>query len=242
VEPVWEIGAGEVRARCPSCGQTSTAAVEEKAAAPPPPTKVRFSTPAPELPPVRVCPKCGNSPVNGAACTRCGLAVERMDGWSEDTQVPDEIAAAWAACLAAWTDSGLHDRVASLSLTHSSQPWLARRYRAILRERPDDAIAAARLERVGRIAQAAVLASGAAPRASRFSRGSSAVILVVLALAVVGGLLFTLYLKRKAEAPPPAPAIMPGKRAPAVPIEPWQRTELRDPPPPRPRVESSPPP
>jgi hypothetical protein len=171
-----------------------------------------------------------------------------MDGWSEDTQVPDELAEAWAACVAAWSDAALHDRVASLSLTHARQPWLARRYRSILRDRPDDAVAAVQLERVGRIAQAAVLASGSAPRASRFSRGSSTVVLVILALAVAGGLLFTLYLKRKTEAPPSAqPATMPGKRAPALPIEPWQRTELRDPPPPRdrpprPRVESSPPP
>lgn len=200
--------------------------------------KVRFSTPAPDVPPVRTCPKCGNAPVTGAACARCGLAVERMDGWSEDTQVPDELAAAWAACLADWNDVALHERIASLSLTHSVQPWLARRYRAILRERPDDAIAATRLERVGRIAQAAVLASGASPRASRFSRGSSAVVLIVLALMVAGGLLFTLYLKRKAEEPTPTPALAPPRRAPAVPVEPWQRKELRD----APRVESSPPP
>lgn len=223
VEPTWAIAAGEVRATCPSCGQTSSVTAETPAAARPAAGG-------------RACPKCGNAPVTGPACTRCGLAVERMDGWSEETQVPDELAAAWAACLAAWSDDALHDRVASLSLTHVEQPWLARRYRAVLRDRPDDPVAAARLERVGRIAQAAVLASGSSPHVSRFSRGSSAVVLLFLVVAVAGGLLLTLYLIRKTEAPPPA------KRAPAERVEPWQRTELRKPPPPPPRVESSPPP
>lgn len=250
VEPTWSVESGAVRAKCPSCGETSAAEL----AVAPVVSRVRFSIPRPTKPPPmgpvgRTCPKCGLAPVTGEACSRCGLAVAHMDGWHEDTGVPEELAEAWGACVAAWSDVATHERVASLALTHSQQPWLARRYRAILRERPDDAVAAERLDRVARIAQAAVLASGIAPRASRFGRGSSTVVLVILALMVAGGLLFTMYLKRKNTADPSQPALRePAKRAPAVPVAPWQRTELHDPPPPRekpappPRVESSPPP
>lgn len=255
VEPSWSFADGAVRAKCPSCDQISTAPVE----AAPVKSRVRFSIPKPTKPPPmgpigRTCPKCGLAPVTADACSRCGLAVERMEGWHEDTQVPEELAEAWGACLATWSDTAAHERVASLALTHSQQPWLARRYRAILRERPDDTVAADRLDRVARIAQAAVLASGVAPRSSRFSRGSSTVVLIILALAVGGGLLFTLYLKRQGAPEQPA-AREPAKRTPATPVAPWQRTELHDPPPPPgtkakpnpepappPRVESSPPP
>ncbi len=263
VEPSWSFAEGAVRATCPTCEKTSATPVEAAPAV----ARVRFSIPKPTKPPPfgpvgRTCPKCGLAPVTAAACPRCGLAVERMDGWHEDTQVPEELAEAWAACQAAWTDGALHERVASLALTHSQQPWLARRYRAILRERPDDAVAAERLDRVARIAQAAVLASGIAPRASSFSRGSSTVVLIILALAVAGGLLFTMYVKRKSTSEQQPAAREPARRSPAVPVAPWQRTELHDPPPPRPdpptkgnpnpdatpepapppRVESSPPP
>jgi hypothetical protein len=142
------------------------------------------------------CPKCGLSPVAGDACTRCGLSADRMATWSVDEVVPERIVEAWSACRAAWDDAAAHDRAASLALTVDAQPWLARQYRAVLRERPDDAIAGARLERLVKIAQAAVLASGTTPRPG-FRRGISIALLAVLSLVVAGGLFWGLTLIRR---------------------------------------------
>lgn len=203
---------------------------------------------APAASPPTECPKCGLTPLAGDACARCGLLVARMAAWSEDAAVAPSLAAAWEACLAAWDDPAAHDRAASVALTVGEQPWLARRYRAYLRDHPDDAVAAARLARVARIAQAAVLATASTPHVSRFRRGSAYVVLAALAFAVIGGLLITLYLVRRNA--PADDTVVPGTRTPArragTPGEPWQRSELRASPPPRtapprpptPRVES----
>lgn len=157
-----------------------------------------------------------------------------MAAWSEDATVAPSLAAAWDACVAAWDDPAAHDRASSVALTVGEQPWLARRYRAYLRDHPDDAVAAARLARIARIAQAAVLATASTPHVSRFRRGAALAVLAALALAVVGGLLITLYLIRRNA---PDDTIVPGTRTPArragTPGEPWQKSELRASPPPK---------
>ncbi len=119
-----------------------------------------------------------------------------MATWGVDELVPDRIVEAWNACRAAWDDAAAHDRAASLALTLDVQPWLARQYRAVMRERPDDAIARARLERLVKIAQAAVLASGTTRRPG-IRRGTSIALLAVLALVVAGGLFWGLTLIRR---------------------------------------------
>ena len=126
----------------------------------------------------------------------------------------EALAAAWEACLAHWDDPTTHDRVASLSLTVGEQPWVARHYRAVLRERPDDAIAATRLQRTGKIAQAAILATATMPRPGGYRRGSSLAVLLVLALVLAGGLLWGLSLARKPESTEP-PSTTP-RRTPAA--------------------------
>jgi hypothetical protein len=101
------------------------------------------------------------------------------------------------ACAAAGTAPATHDRAASLALTLGEQPWLARQYRAVLRDRPADPIALARLERANKIAQAAVLATASTPAAGGYRRGSSLGILHVLDLVVIGGLVWGFQLVRK---------------------------------------------
>ena len=211
---------GELRARCPACDQVSLASVagSRNHAAP------RDHAGGTE------CPKCGHRAVTGEACPRCGLSRARMAAWSEDTTVTPTLLAAWEACLADWNNPDLHDRAASLSLTVTEQPWLARRYRAVLRDRPDDAIATARLARVGKIAQAAVLATASTPSVSRFRRGSSAAMLLVMVALVVAGIVFVLYLVRENDDDSRArPRTQPA--TPRSSVEPWQRSELRGPPP-----------
>jgi hypothetical protein len=130
-----------------------------------------------------------------------------MASWIDAVQAPRELAAAWAACREAWDDPARHDRAASLAVALAAQPWLARRYRRILDERPDDAVAAARLARAGRIAQAAVLATAATPVAPTFRKGSAYAVLIVLAMAVVGGLLWMAFLLRQGESRRESPRV-----------------------------------
>lgn len=169
--------------------------------------------------------------MTGEACPRCGLTRARMAGWSEDASVAPTLLAAWQACLADWNNLEAHDRAASLALTVTEQPWLARRYRAVLRERPDDEIASARLARVGKIAQAAVLASASTPTASRFRRGSSAAMLLVMVALVAAGIVFVLYLARKHDADDTRSDPRMGPATPRSSVAPWQRSGLRPPPP-----------
>lgn len=175
------------------------------------------------------CPKCGLRPVAGEACARCGLAVAHMAGWADDHMVPEALTAAWAACLAAWDDAAAHDRVADLARSLIEQPWLARRYRAVLLERPDDPVAAARLTRVAKVAVALLATSASTPPGVRFRRGTSAIVVALLALLLAGGLIYTIQALRRreaAEAQPLRERARPTTRAGA----PWQQPVLRHPP------------
>lgn len=192
VEPTWTVTGTDIVARCPACDHASRATGETTAA----PASGTADADGDAI----ECPKCGLRPVAGDACGRCGLDVSRMASWAATDTASDALAVAWEDCLAHWTDAAKHDRAASLALTLGEQPWLARRYRGVLRDRPGDAIAAARLERTGKIAQAALFATATSPRPAGYRRGSSMALLAILALIVAGGLLWGLYMARKREA------------------------------------------
>lgn len=189
VEPTWTVTGSDIVARCPACDHASRATGAAGTAGATAP--VAADGDAVE------CPKCGLRPVTGEACARCGLATSRMATWAGAEAPSDALALAWEDCRAHWDDPAKHDRAASLALTLGEQPWLARQYRGVLRDRPADAIAAARLERTGKIAQAAVFATATSPRAGGYRRGSSMALLAVLALIVAGGLLWGLYMVRQ---------------------------------------------
>lgn len=107
--------------------------------------------------------------------------------------VGDEpLAPAWAACQAAWADPGGHERVAELALVHGEYPWLARQYRAVLAQRPDDAIARDRLARIGRMAEAAMRAT-ALPPAPEARRPNRMKLLLIALVVVLGGGLYAAH-------------------------------------------------
>lgn len=137
-----------------------------------------------------------------------------MATWVAADAATDSLVLTWEDCLAHWQDPAVHDRAASLALSLGEQPWLARQYRAVLRDRPHDAIAKLRLERTGKIAQAAVLATAASPRPGGYRRGSSLGILLVLLVLVMGGLAWGLYLaKQDGSSDDSPPKSTPAKRS-----------------------------
>jgi predicted RNA-binding Zn-ribbon protein involved in translation (DUF1610 family) len=167
------VEAGAVRASCPACGHITRAALAAPA----------LASDAP------LCPKCGavRRP-DAASCVTCGLAVVRMEAYSDarDAAVADVVRAAWDHAVEAWSEAARHDELLRLVAAHNGYAWAAGRYRT----RPGDAIAARQLDRLRRAAEATMLASAtarpdAAARPYRAAIGVLAVLIVVILVGVV---------------------------------------------------------
>lgn len=145
------------------------------------------------------CPKCDAArSATLPACPRCGLLTSRAAAWHhDDAALPPttSLGAAWEACAAAWDDDAAHERAALAAFATTDFAWLAKRYRAVLRERPDDAVAKARLEVLTRRSQAALVAT-ATPKPEQAKRRFPMVALIVVIAAIAGTALYAAYLKR----------------------------------------------
>lgn len=171
---------------CSACGQTFDAPLARAA-----------DLPAPAGP---RCPKCEAPAVTDGPCPKCGLAPEHAARWRERAAEPPtaSIGAAWDAAVAAWTDEQAHERAAIVAIATSDYAWLAARYRAVTRERPDDAIAHRQLARLSRRAEATLRATATAPAKERATsaRVPYAVLLAIVAV-VAGGMLYAMHVIRQ---------------------------------------------
>lgn len=144
------------------------------------------------------CPKCDAArSATLPACPRCGLAASHAAAWKVvDAEAPTaSLGAAWAACEAAWDDPARHEQAAAAALATSDFGWLAKRYREVLRTRPDDPVATARLDVLTRRAQAALIAT-ATPKPERATRKFPIVALIVVVAAIAGTALYAAHLGR----------------------------------------------
>jgi hypothetical protein len=206
-----------IRVHCPACdgsfrvgatATTSAQAAPTETAPPPPRLKIVFDGPS------MACPKCGLVQAPAPGCRSCGLRADRMADYeaNRDAHVPPEVAAAWAAAQASWTDAGLHERLANVAALHDAYAWIARAYRDHLRANPTDPISADRIARITRITEASLRASaavrgvkGAAPGAKPHRPYSGAIaILIALVLVIVAGTIYAL-----ASTSEPAPDVPP---------------------------------
>ncbi|MBL8621741.1 MAG: hypothetical protein JNK64_10570 [Myxococcales bacterium] len=165
------------------------------------------------------CPKC-DAPRSGSlpACPRCGLATSHAAAWkAADAEAPTaSLGAAWAACEAGWDDEARHEAAATAAFATSDYGWLAKRYREVLRTRPDDPVASARLDVLTRRAQAALMAT-ATPKPERATRRFPMVALIVVVAAIAGTALYAAHLGRDR-------ATSTGVRRPVEPNRPGPRT------------------
>ena len=99
-----------------------------------------------------------------------------------DSAIPEPVLSAWQRCLSAWSDPSPHDALLSLVAHHNCFAWAAARYRE--KAEAGDAIATARLARLRRAAEAALLAT-ATVRPDTSTAGRSNVQLFVLALVAL---------------------------------------------------------
>ncbi len=170
------------------------------------------------------CPKCETSQAAGASCRRCGLLAERFAMFAGEGAAGTADAglrAAWAECVARWDEPSVHDAFAERVVATEAYAFAARNYRAAARARPDDEIAAERLARVRRMAEAAVLSAGPRNRRARGERqplrGAAWVLVVCVFLAIAGVVYATVQDGAGPGRDRPQP---PGAAGPDQPIEP----------------------
>jgi hypothetical protein len=166
--------------------------------------------------PTMTCPKCGTVQRPADACRQCGLRADKMKGFSAaDEAASPALTAAWAKCLATWSDPDAHEELAKVAAAHGAYAWVARRYRDRLREQPQNATAAQRLAAITRITEAS-LRAGAAVRPDAKGAGhkpykSALTILIALVLLAAAGTIYAMVA---------TPSEDPG--APPIPIQPVQ--------------------
>jgi hypothetical protein len=189
---------GCIEVHCPSC--KGTFRVVPAAAATVAPAKPAEVIDGPSM----QCPKCGLAQREADACRACGLLAANMaDFTAKDLAgAPPEVAAAWEACTADWTDTSRHEELARTAAAHDAYAWVARRYHDRLRADPADAIAAARQAAIARITEAS-LRAGAVTRAHRTTGApgapaptpyrSSVTVLIALVLLVATGTIYALF-------------------------------------------------
>jgi hypothetical protein len=196
----FRIEGDAVEITCPECAQVyriGSAAGELLESDPPPPR----SSPR-ERGEGDECPKCGKVVAeDAAACAACGLRREKFAAFA--AAPPDEpapVAAAWAECRARWTDGDAHDRYLDAVAAAQAFGAGARRYREALRERPADERARRGLDRVTRMAEAALLGSPTRPRPSGPEPYKN-LVLLLLVLVALGGIfgIYALFRARNAQ-------------------------------------------
>lgn len=167
--------------------------------------------------PVMTCPKCHDAQPPGAACRSCGLLGDRMAEFvrDRDAQVPPEVVAAWDELGATWSEDAAHDKFVRIASTAMAYPWAALRYREAIRLRPDDAVAAAQLARLARMAEVTLLATATRKPVPGAKPYRKVIILLVtfLALAVIG----VVYAIMSTDGATERPAARPGAPAKASP-------------------------
>lgn len=162
---------------------------------------------------VRRCPKCHAAVGERAACPGCGLAAERMAGFSASraAEIPEEVRAAWHAALAGWEVQARHDAFVQAVAASGSFAWAAGQYQDERRRRPGDAVATRQLERVRRTAEAAMLASAAVRQDQKTPYRSATAILVMLVVVLVAGALYATFM-RDTRAPGTSTPVVPVHR------------------------------
>ena len=116
------------------------------------------------------------------------------------------LTAAWAKCVGAWDDEQIHQRALQLAVLQQGCAWLAGRYAAVAKQRPDDAVAVRQLAKLAQAAETA-LADSMRVRSTRSPLATKKVSPVVGAVVILLFLLISgVVLTRVLQAPTIAPA------------------------------------
>lgn len=136
------------------------------------------------------CPKCTRLARPGeAACARCGLLRERWstyDGRPPPHPILDPL---WAAAEGDWENPKRHAAMeAAVAASWQDLSALAQRYSVVLRERPQDGVAAAALDHLIKVAMKIPLPN-AADTAAAVTVGQTAKVVLSFVLMLLAGYL-----------------------------------------------------
>ncbi len=172
---------------CPVCaGKFFVASKSSEASASPQPAATKGE-------PTTPCPKCGES-VSGsrAACKACGLLRERFDDFAaEAAEADEELVALWGACEGNWNEEDAHEAFVAKASATGAFAAAARRYRDRLRQYPGDPTATARLARLTKMAEVALLSvrpTNVEDEGMTGYRGVVALLVVLLLAAIAFGI------------------------------------------------------
>lgn len=140
-----------------------------------------------------VCPKCQRERMPAEeACARCGLLVERWEGFSFEIPSLPPIDSAWTDLESRWADDDAHRRFLDLAADLGGLDIAAAHYRKVRDERPSDVRAEHGLRRASNLAQSLYAARAQADR-TRTPSGMLRAAGLVGAILVVLGAMWAFY-------------------------------------------------
>jgi len=148
------------------------------------------------------CPKCGSLQAIAVACRKCGLTTTLMPKFREQDSAsqPEPVTRAWIACELDWNDPAKHEKFTAAVVEHNAFAYAARQYRAAAAKRADDPTALAQIERLGKMAEAALKATAALrPEKSTNPYKGTTILLVACVVALVFGLIYAVISKRSSD-------------------------------------------
>jgi hypothetical protein len=157
--------------------------------------------PPPTSGPTMTCPKCGVEQALAVACRKCGLQSMRMRTYRETESAVQSpaVTAAWAACMEIWDDPGRHEKFTAAVVDANAFAFAARQYRAVVAQRPDDTIAPAQIERLGKMAEAALRVTAVQkPEQAARPYKKATLILIACIVAIAFGLVYAFITKKDA--------------------------------------------
>lgn len=197
----FEMADGGIHVTCAACTETFFVASGGSAQSRPEPEPEPKPEPEPEPKaeadggPRMTCPKCETEQAEGDACRSCGLLRAKFSSFEgSGAGASAALEAAWSACEDDWANDDAHNRLLERVASERAFAWGARRYRRVLRDRPDDSIAETRLDKLARMAEAEMLSLAVARNADETAKepykGVVVVMLVLLLVAGGGGIYF----------------------------------------------------
>jgi hypothetical protein len=145
------------------------------------------------------CPKCGSYQAIAVACRKCGLTTTLMPKFREQdiASIPPQVASAWIAAELNWNDPSKHEKFAAVVVESNAFAYAARQYRAAAAKRPDDTVAPAQIERLRKMAEAALKATAVQrPEKGTMPFKGATMILIACIVAVVFGLVYAMMTKK----------------------------------------------
>jgi ribosomal protein L40E len=156
----------------------------------------------PTLPPdvtPMTCPKCGAVQGLAVNCRKCGLTATLMPKFREQDAASqhEAVTSAWIQVELNWNDPGRHEKFAAAVVEHRAFAFAARQYRAASAKRAGDTIGPAQIEKLGKMAEAALKATAVArPEKGANPYKKTTMLLVACVVAVVFGLLYAVISKK----------------------------------------------